>query len=211
VVRAEDVALQRLRRPGVVRDEELALDLVLEQFPGRRVARDERVLLLLLVVLLGFRWGLVEAGHGDDSGPPEDGHPLVPPAVVLAPRPDDAVEQGEVEGVEPVRLREAPPEGVLHGEAVVDDAAGPLGVLERALLVADDAEHRVPGLALGGRDDARLGERPGEVVVRVLVEEARLDRHPGVDPLAEPARERVRVGFGGRRAVEDDLLDHSRR
>jgi len=72
--------------------------------------------------------------------------------------------------VQPAFLRQdSLAEQSLDGQSVIDDAASAFGRVQRALLVADDADHRVAGLALVRREHPRLREVLGEVVVAVAM------------------------------------------
>ncbi len=210
VVGRQDVPPQGLRRAGVVGDEELPFYFALEYLAGRRVARDQRVFLPLPVVLLGLGGCFVESRDRHECWLSEDGDALVPSTVVVAPRPDHAIQQRDVQVAEfALLLGDATTETVLDLQAVVDDATRALGVFQGAFLVADDAEHRVARLAVVGVEDARGSERLGQRVVGGQREKAVPDDHLGVDAPAEPVGHRVGVGDGCRRAVERDRLDHT--
>ncbi len=92
-------------------------------------------------------------------------------------------------------------------------------MVERALLVPDDAEHRVTGLAVGRRANPRVGQLLGEFVGAVFVQKSVADldtdfRVGGVgdadaaDSLAEPIGDFVGVRFRGRGAVQCHLVSH---
>ena len=137
----------------------------------------------------------------------------MPAAVVLAPGPDDAIQQEYVQVLErSLPLGDAPAEAFLDRQAVVNDAAGTLGVFDGALLVADDPQHRVAGFPVVWREHARAGQLLGQLLGEVVVGVQRAKAVPNDDvhvgPLAEPVGDGVGVRGGRRGAVQRDLPDH---
>ncbi len=159
--------------------------------------------------LFGLCRRFVQPRDRDDSGLAEDVHALVPATVVVAPGPDDAVQQWDVKVVQrPLGFGDSLVERLLDRQPVVDDAAGPLGRLQRSFLVPDDTQHRVPGLAVVRREYPRFGERLRQFRVAVQREKpARTETVASIRASSQSAMASVSAtAVGARYSVTDSIV-----